>query len=156
MWRWIFRLFTHGVVLVVGFAAGIYVLPILTAEPGPSKAEMEQASADELFRGTFDRKLKGSDFLHWGDGEIRLTASKIVHLGSLAPGPNYKLYLVPDFADSKEAFLAEKDKVVQVGSVRSFTGFIIDVPPNVDVTAYTSVVIWCETFNAFITAAKYR
>lgn len=31
-----------------------------------------------------------------------------------------------------------------------------DVPPAVDIEAYTTVVVWCETFSEFITAAKYR
>jgi hypothetical protein len=30
------------------------------------------------------------------------------------------------------------------------------VPAGVDVGAYTTVVVWCEAFSKFISAAKYR
>jgi hypothetical protein len=45
---------------------------------------------------------------------------------------------------------------VQVGEVKSFNGFILGVPQDVDIEAYTSVLIWCEAFSQFITAARYR
>lgn len=156
MFRWFFRLFSHGVALVVGFALGIYVLPILTAPPGPDRAAIEAASTNVLYMGHFARDLAGSDFLHWGEGEVRLMADRIVHDGRLAPGPDYKLYLTTEFVDSKEGFLAVKDKAARVGDVKSFGGFILDVPPGVDVSAYTTAVVWCEAFSQFITAAKYR
>ena len=156
MFRWFFRLFSHGVALAMGFAAGIYVLPILTAPPGPDRAAIEAASTNVLYMGHFARDLAGSDFLHWGEGEVRLMADRIVHDGRLAPGPDYKLYLTTEFVDSKEGFLAVKDKAARVGDVKSFDGFILDVPPGVDVSAYTTAVVWCEAFSQFITAAKYR
>jgi hypothetical protein len=30
------------------------------------------------------------------------------------------------------------------------------VPQGTDLTAYTTVLIWCEAFGEFITAARYR
>jgi hypothetical protein len=57
---------------------------------------------------------------------------------------------------SKAAFAAIKPKSVQVGEVKSFNGFILGVPQDVDIEAYTSVLIWCEAFSQFITAARYR
>ena len=108
------------------------------------------------FTGTFRRDLKGSDFLHWGEGEIRLMANRIVHDGSLSPGPDYKLYLVSDFVEDEAGFLALKDKAIRIGDVKSFDGFILDVPPGVDIAAYTTAVVWCEAFGEFISAAKYR
>jgi Electron transfer DM13 len=156
MLRWFFRLFTHGAALAIGFALGIYLLPILTAPPGPDRAAIDAASANVLFTGRFDRNLPGSDFLHWGEGELRLMRDRIVHDGRLAPGPDYKLYLTSEFVDSKEGFLAIKDKALRVGDVKSFNGFILDVPPGVDVTAYTAAIVWCEAFSQFISAAKYQ
>lgn len=156
MFRWFLRLLTHGAALALGFAAGIYVLPILTAPPGPDRAAIDAASANVLFTGHFARDLAGSDFLHWGEGELRLMADRIVHDGRLAPGPDYKLYLTTEFVDTREAFLAIKDKAARVGDVKSFDGFILDVPPGIDVTAYTTAVVWCEAFSQFISAAKYR
>jgi len=156
MFRWFLRLLTHGAALAIGFALGIYLLPILTAPPGPDRAAIDAASTNVLFTGQFARDLVGSDFLHWGEGELRLMADRIVHDGRLAPGPDYKLYLTTEFVDSKEGFLAIKDRAARVGDVKSFDGFILDVPSGVDVSAYTTAVVWCEAFSQFITAAKYR
>lgn len=156
MLRWIIRLATHGVALAIGFFLGIYTLPILIAPPGPDTAEIEAATANVLFTGRFDPKLPGSDFLHWGDGEVRLMAGKIVHQGRLAPGPNYKLYLTSEFVDTKEGFLKLKDQAALIGDIKTFNGFILDVPQSADVAAYTTAVVWCEAFEMFISAAKYR
>lgn len=156
MLRWLILAVTHAAALAIGFAAGIYVLPILTAPQGPGKAAIEAASVNVLFTGRFDRDLPGSDFLHWGEGEVRLMRDKIVHSGSLAPGPDYKLYLAKTFVDSEEGFLKIKGESPRIGDVKTFDGFILDVPPGVDVAAYTTAVVWCETFSQFISAAKYQ
>lgn len=156
MLRWFILAFTHVGALAVGFAAGIYVLPILTAPQGPDKTAIEAASVNVLFTGRFERNLPGSDFLHWGEGEVRIMREKILHAGSLAPGPDYKLYLTKTFVDSEESFLKIKGESARIGDVKTFDGFIIDVPPGVDIAAYTTAVIWCESFNQFISAAKYQ
>src|SRR5262245_36155616 len=136
--RWIVLLITHAGMLAVGFALGIYLLPILTAPTSPDKLALEATAATALFRGSFDRNLRGSDVLHWGEGEVRLTRDKIAHEGRLSPGPDYKLYLAPDFVDTKEDFLRIKSKATRVGDVKTFEGFLLDVPPNVDISAYTT------------------
>jgi hypothetical protein len=82
--------------------------------------------------------------------------SRIAHEGSLAPGPDYKLYLAPSFVDTKDGFLKIKAQSRRIGDVKSFEGFLIEVPGGVDVKAYTTVVIWCEACGGCISAAKYR
>jgi hypothetical protein len=156
MLRWLVLLITHGAMLAVGIGLGVYYLPIITAQPGPSPEAIASASANTMFSGTFERNLPGSDFLHWGEGEVKLTPANIVHTGMLAPGPDYKLYLTSDFVDTKEGFLAIKDKAVRVGDVKSYNGFILPVPQGVDVNQFTTAVVWCESFSMFISAAKYR
>ena len=156
MLRRLLLLGTHLAALAVGFALGIYALPILTAPPGPDKAALQAAVSGSLFTGRFERNLEGSDFFHWGEGEVRVMRDKIVHLGRLAPGPDYKLYLAPDFVDTKEGFLKLKAQSRLVGDVKTFDGVIVDVAPGIDVERFTTVVIWCEAFSQFISAAKYR
>jgi hypothetical protein len=156
MFRWIVLLATHVAALAIGFGLGVYALPILTAPAGPEKAALQATEADALFKGRFDRNLKGSDFLHWGEGEVRILRDKIAHEGRLAPGPDYKLYLSREFVDTKEGFLKIKGEAQRIGDVKTFDGFLVAVPPGVDVTAYTTVVVWCEAFSMFISAAKYR
>jgi hypothetical protein len=156
MLRWLVRIATHVAALAIGFAAGIYALPILTAPKGPDAAALQAAAAGSLFTARFERNLKGSDFLHWGEGEVRVMRDKISHQGRLAPGPDYKLYLAREFVDTKEGFLRIKAGARQIGDVKTFNGFIVDVPAGVDVGQYTTVVVWCEAFSQFISAAKYR
>ena len=156
MLRWLLRLFTHTAPLAVGFALGVYFLPILTAPPAPDRAAIKAASQGATYAGTFKRDLKGSGFLHRGEGEIRLMAERIVHDGALSPGLDYKLNLVSGFVEDEAGFLALKDNAARVGDAKSFDGFILDVPPGVGVAAYTTAVVWCEAFSQFISAAKYR
>lgn len=147
---------THLAVLAIGFMAGIYTLPILTAPKGPDAASLEATARAATFKGRFDRNLKGSDFLHWGEGEVSVAPDKIGHDGRLAPGPDYKLYLTTEFVDTKDGFLRIKDQSKLIGDVKTFNGFLLPVPSDVDIGTFTTVVVWCESFNAFITAAKYR
>lgn len=154
--RWIVGLITHGIVFAAGFALGVYLLPILTAPPSIDRAMLEQTAKAAEFKAEFKRDLKGSDFLHWGEGSVSVGPNKVVHMGNLAPGPDYKLYLVPKFVEDEESFNAIKDQSLQVGDVKTFDGFIVDLPADVDLAKYTTVVVWCEAFSEFITAAKYR
>jgi hypothetical protein len=149
-------LVTHVAMLGIGVALGIYLLPILTAPKGPDKAELQAVASEAMFKGRFERSLKGSDFLHWGEGEVRLSPRRIGHEGRLAPGPDYKLYLLKDYVDTREGFLKVKASARRIGDVKTFEGFVLDVPADVDIQAYTTVLVWCEAFSQFITAAKYR
>ena len=46
--------------------------------------------------------------LHWGDGIIMMNANKIWLDGTISPGPDYRLYLAPEFVDDGAGFLAIK------------------------------------------------
>lgn len=154
--RRLILLATHAAAVVIGFALGVYFLPILTAPEGPDEAALQQSSASALFSGEFTRDLRGSDRLHWGEGTISVTPTQIVHDGRLSPGPDYKLYLAPSFVEDEAEFEAIKSQAVRIGDVKSFDGAILDIPAGLDVSAYNTVVIWCEAFGEFITAAQYR
>lgn len=154
--RRLILIITHTVALIAGFALGIYLLPILTAPEGPDEASLQQSSASALFTAELTRDLRGSDRLHWGEGTISVTPTQIVHDGRLSPGPDYKLYLTPSFVEDEAEFEAVKAQSIQIGDVKSFEGVILDIPQGVDVTAYNTVVVWCEAFGEFITAAQYR
>ena len=156
MLRALILIASHAAMLVLGFLLGVYLLPILTAPKSPDAATLQATTKGALYEGRFERNLKGSDFVHWGEGEVRVLPDKIAHEGRLAPGPDYKVYLAPEFVDTKEGFQAIKDKSRRIGDVKTFDGFIVDVPAGVDVGAYTTVVVWCEAFSQFISAAKYK
>lgn len=156
MRRFILLAITHGGALAVGFALGIYLLPILTAPASPDVGVLRDQAQGASFTAAFTRDLRGSDFLHWGEGKVSLTPARIVHEGRLAPGPDYKLYLLDRFVEHEEEFLPIKHTARLVGDVKSFDGFVLDLPPGIDPAAYTTVLIWCEAFSEFITAARYR
>ncbi|TNI64966.1 hypothetical protein CF133_22955, partial [Aeromonas salmonicida] len=93
---------------------------------------------------------------HWGEGEVSVGPDAITLMGRLAPGPDYQLYLSPTFVESEADFARLKGQMVRVGPVKTFDNFIVPLPPEVDPARYTSVIIWCESFGQFITAARYR
>ena len=156
MRRLFLLLFTHGVTLAVGFALGVYFLPILTAPDSPDAAMLEESAQNASFKAELTRELRGSDFVHWGEGTISVSSDAIVHQGGLAPGPDYKLYLVPEFVEHEDEFLPIKSRAQLIGDVKTFDGFIVNIPDDVDVASYTTVLVWCEAFSEFITAAQYR
>lgn len=156
MIRFLLMLISHGAALAIGFALGIYLLPILTEPASPDATMLEERAQNALFTAEFTRDLRGSDFLHWGEGTVSITPTQIVHKGSLAPGPDYKLYLLQEFVEHEDEFEAAKENAVRIGDVKTFGGFLLDVPEGVDVNQYTTVLVWCEAFGEFITSAKYR
>lgn len=149
-------LVSHAVVAVAGFAAGIYALPILIAPDAPTAAQLQSAMAQAQFNGVFKRDLKDSDALHWGEGAVAIGPTAVALLGKLAPGPDYKLYLSPEFVETEADFNRLKDRMVRVGDVKTFNNFVVAIPEGVDPEKYAAVVVWCESFGQFITAARYR
>jgi Electron transfer DM13 len=147
---------SHALVALVGFAAGIYVLPILIAPPAPDATEVSALATKAQFTAKFRRELPGSDALHWGEGTVSVGPTSVALMGRLAPGPDYKLYLAPAFVQDEAGFLRVKATSLRVGDVKTFENFIVALPPGTDLAAYNTVVVWCETFNEFISAAQYR
>jgi len=156
MFKFIRFLITHGIALALGFALGIYLLPILVAPEGPSDAEVSSSSSQAMFSAQFRKDLPGSDFLHWGQGTISISAKQIGFMGSLAPGPDYRLYLTRKLVLNEQEFLNVKIESVVVGEVKTFSNFILPMPDSINPSEYGAVVVWCETFGEFITAAKYQ
>jgi hypothetical protein len=155
MRKWLVLGVTHCAALGVGFALGIYLLPILTAPAAPSASEVAALGQGE-FKGEFRRDLKDSDFLHWGEGTVSVSRRAIALMGRIAPGPDYKLYLSPEFVETEADFNRLKARMARVGDVKTFENFIVPLPANIDPAAYTTVIVWCESFGQFISAARYR
>ncbi len=139
-----------------GFAGGIYALPILIAPDSPTVEAVDAVAANAQFKGEFKRELAGSDALHWGEGTVYIGPDSISLMGSLAPGPDYKLYLSPQFVETEADFNRLKSSMVQVADVKTFENFLVAVPASIDPSQFTSVIVWCESFGQFITAAEYQ
>ena len=147
---------SHLTALAIGFALGVYFLPILIAPPAPRAAEVDAAARDARFKGTFRRSLKGSDVFHWGEGTIYVGGKTIALRGKTSPGPAYKLYLSPEFVETKADFERIRTRMVRVGDIDTFENFVVAVPASIDPAQYTTAIVWCEAFSQFITAARYR
>jgi hypothetical protein len=150
----LFSIFNVFVGLTIGIGLGVYSLPILTAETGLDDAAIaaRQPAIERL--GKFHRNLEGSDSLHWGEGTIMVGDGSVWLDGSVSPGPDYRLYFAPIFVETEESFLAIKSQSVEVGSIKAFTNFTLQLPDGVNVDGFPVVVIWCEAFSQFITAAE--
>lgn len=151
-----FLTFTHVTMLAFGFVIGIYMLPILTAPSAPSEADIKAISSQAEYRAKFVRNLKDSDALHWGEGKVSIGSTHITLLGEIAPGPEYRLYLSPTFVETEAEFEQLKPTMKLVGDIKTFDNFMVKVGPDVELAQFNTVIVWCEAFGEFITAAKYR
>lgn len=147
---------SHAVAVSFGFAVGIYALPILIAPSAPSVSDVSAVATVAKYSTNFRRDLKDSDIFHWGEGEVSIGQSSISFMGKLAPGPDYKLYLSPEFVETEAGFNRLKSRMVVVGDVKTFNNFLVAVPSGINPSDYTSVIVWCESFGEFITSAKYK
>ena len=147
---------SHLLTLALGFALGVYALPILIAPDAPTQKEIQSGLSSAQWTATFRRDLKDSDALHWGEGAVSIGPQAISLVGKLAPGPDYKLYLSPEFVETEADFKRLKSQMLRVGDVKTFNNFIVPLPQGVDPAKFNAVIVWCETFSEFITAAKYQ
>lgn len=80
----------------------------------------------------------------------------VLQLGefSVTPGPDLEVWLVAANAPgSASAVLASE--WVSLGALQSPTGAqTYEIPADIDVTAYGSVVIWCEDFSVLFSVAS--
>jgi hypothetical protein len=149
-------LLSHGLVGFIGFAAGIYSLPILIAPEAPTDSDVIATQSSQLYSGEFTRDLTDSDALHWGEGQLSVSPTAISLLGNLSPGPNFTLYLSTQFIDTETEFNAQKSSMIAVGDIKTFNNFIVNVPATVNVSHYNTVIVWCDSFGEFISAAQYK
>ena len=154
--KWLIRIGTHLAALGAGFVLGIYMLPILIAPEGPGAGQVQSVAESSQFTAEFRRDLEDSDALHWGEGTLYVGSDSIALEGSLAPGPDYRLYLSPKFVETEADFEALKSQMVEVGSIRTFENFMVQVPDSVNPADFNAAIVWCETFGQFITAAEYQ
>ncbi len=147
---------THLLFAGFGFVLGIYALPILMAPEAPTDAQVSAAASGAQYAGEFRRDLADSDFLHWGEGTVTVGTEFVALDGKIAAGPDYKLYLSPEFVETEADFERLKPRMARVGDVKVFENFIVPVPADIDPGQFDTVVVWCEAFGEFITAARYR
>ena len=141
----------------LGIGLGIYWLPILAEPDAPDVIAVEASQVGEpIYTARFDRGRAGSDYFHWGKGDVLVYESTITFKGELAPGPDYRLYLAPSYVENEAEFLAIKAQSLEVGPVNTFNGFAFNNVNALGNPALNTLVIWCEAFGEFITSARFR
>ena len=121
----------------------------------PDLLTVEASQAGEpIYTARFDRERAGSDYFHWGEGDVQIYESTLTFKGELFPGPDYRLYLAPSYVENEAEFLAIKAQSLEVGPVKTFNGFAFNNVNALGDPALNTLVIWCETFGEFITSAR--
>jgi Electron transfer DM13 len=156
MQRFLLLVVSHGAVFAFAFSLGIYSLPIIMAPDSPSNGTLALSIKNTRYVATIANDLADSDWLHWGKGKFSVGDNYLVFQGELAPGPAYRLYLSPTFIETEADFKRLKSSMAAIGEVNSFDNYVLPIPKNINIEEYTSIIIWCETFSQFITAAQYR
>ena len=133
---------------------GAYFLTILTAGLSLDQAALQALASSAERQDRFVRDLPGSGALRRVDGTIVVNANKIWFDGTVSPGPDYRLYLLPEFVDDGAAFLAITAESRQIGAVKTFENFALGLPLAIDLDEYDAVVIWREAFEQFFTVAR--
>lgn len=154
--RILFLIFSHGAVLGIGFALGVYFLPILTAPKSANLSQIEQVVANPVYKAEFKKGQRGNDFFHWGEGQLVITNNEIALKGKVAPGPDYKIYLTKKFIEHEDEFLPIKQNALYVADLKVFENFIVPLDKKINFEDYNTILIWCEAFKEFITSAKYK
>ena len=132
------------------------MLPILTAPEKPGDDAINAVAKSARYTGEFRRDLADSDPLHWGEGTLYVGTETISFSGRLSPGPDFRLYLSPEFVETEAHFERLKSRMAHAGHVRTFENFLVDIPEDVNPDDFNTAVVWCESFGQFISAAAYQ
>ena len=158
MKKLIFALIFLAIGIGIGFAAGVYTLPIIIELQSDREQVANLTPADEFDpTGHFDRDSPGSDALHWGEGTVRVSSGKLIFEDNVkfAPGPDYRIYLSKKYADTKSDFAKIKPFAIEIAKLRTFSGPLeFDLPATLNADEYDNVVVWCETFSMYIASAR--
>lgn len=147
---------SHLAVAALAFLLGLYSLPILIAPADPSPGTLALSIKNTRYLATIAEDVEGSDWLHWGKGRFSIGDDYIVFQGKLSPGPAYRLYLSPQFVATEDEFLRLKSSMIAIGEINSFANSVLAIKQSINIEDYNSVIIWCEAFNQFITAAQFK
>jgi hypothetical protein len=63
--------------------------------------------------------------------------------------------LSPEFVETEADFLRLKPQMARIGDIDTFETFLVAIPSGIDPARYKAVIVWCEAFGQFITAAEY-
>merc|ERR1712200_314291 len=122
-------------IVLITLVLVFWVVPYATQEAAPSADLVLEVQGKDKencnYTGEFTRDREGSDFAHWGEGEICVADDLVVFTGSLAVGPVYYLYYVTKYVETRQEFNEIKAESVRGNQIKGFKGFIQMVPKKV-------------------------
>ncbi len=125
---------------------------------GFAPAAMAQVTATAIASGAFqdaDRSHQGAGtatLAQTSDGRVVLQFTDF----EVTRGPDLEVWLVADAAPGTSAAVLGS-QWVSLGALQSASGAqTYEVPADVDVSAYGSVVIWCEDFSVLFAVASLQ
>jgi len=153
--------FAAGLVVgaIVGAGGMLIAFPFLFPPPVVSEQAPSSAQASQLGTFQFDETAPGRDSVHWADGTgalYRSDGQSILRFDDTfeaGPGPNYWIYLNTVPVGEEKDFNADAGRV-RIAQLKSFTGgqnYVL--PPDLDLTKFHTVTVWCETFSVYIGSA---
>ena len=156
--RRLFTSFIWGGVLGIaaGFAVGILVIRFIFPAP-PAIDAIIAANERVITRGTFIQ-ADPDDPIHYGKGKVTVPANvlRLEQDFAVGPGPKFHVYLVPKATIRNSADVRET-MYVDLGRLRAFMGAQnYRIPDGVDLTKYTSVVIWSEASGVLVSPADLK
>lgn len=140
-----------------GFAAAVVVYPFIFLDDLVASETLDKTDRQLVATGEFIH-ANPMDFIHWGKGPVSVYGD-LVHIAEgfeVGPGPRYHVYLV-DKKVIKNSADVESSKIVDLGRLKAFRGSQnYQLPPDIDLRKFGSVVIWCKSFGALISPATLK
>ena len=153
-------LLTHSLALSLGLGAGL----LLCSGNGKAGAapgnRIEEALARAPYPGHFRRDHPGSSRLYWADGQVGVGHGEIAFNGRMSvpasAGRSSTVYLTSDRITDREDFLRSQPRARRVGQITPQSRFLLEVPHDIDVDEFTTVVLWSHADQQLISSAQYR
>lgn len=151
---------THSLALGLGLGAGLLLCAgqgVAGAAPG---AQVEGALTDAPYQVHFRRDHPGSSRLYWADGRVGVSHGRIAFDGRMSvpasASRSSTVYLTSDRIANRDDFLRSQPRARQVGQVTPQSRFLLEVPHDIDVDEFTTVVLWSHTDQQLISSTQYR
>ncbi len=155
MWRGI-AIFLIGGVMGTGFgvALGFFAFPYVFPPPEAAETLRADEQTKIVAKGNFIH-ANPSDPIHFGKGGVTVYENTVFLEKDfeVGPGPKFHVYLVPK-AKIRDSSDVHGTMFVDLGRLRAFKGSQkYAIPAGLDLTKFSSVVIWCEEFSVLISPA---
>ena len=126
--------------LGIGFAGGMYTLPIIVSHKAKqikmqenTYIQQDLTEEQEVVKKTvkkveyktyFYEDAQDSDFFHSASGDIKVTNDKVIFQDNIdiTAGPDYILYAVPEYVETEKKFNEIKRKSVKIANIVIFDG----------------------------------